>query len=106
MIQIFDITEDTELLPIVLHLNNLSPMYKKWPHTEQTRWRVHAKWFDLLEQVLEFQNYIQEWYKVIATIASQVAISASLSSPAMMKDRETRRTERARTKVSTSSRPG
>jgi hypothetical protein len=29
LIRIFDITEDTELLPIVLHLNNLRPMYKK-----------------------------------------------------------------------------
>jgi hypothetical protein len=67
---------------------------------------LHAERIDLLEQVLEFQKYIQERYKVIATIASQVAISASLSSTAMMKARETRRTERARTEVSTSSRPG
>jgi hypothetical protein len=29
LIWIFDITKDTELLPIVLHLNNLRLMYKK-----------------------------------------------------------------------------
>jgi hypothetical protein len=35
LIRIFDIAKDAGLLPIILHLNNKSPGYKKRPHAEQ-----------------------------------------------------------------------
>jgi hypothetical protein len=34
LLRTFDITEDAGMLPIVLQLNNLWPMYEKWPHGE------------------------------------------------------------------------
>jgi hypothetical protein len=34
LLRTFDITKDAGMLPIVLHLNNLWHMYKKWPHGE------------------------------------------------------------------------
>ncbi len=54
LIHIFDNAEDARLLHIFMHLNNLRPMYEKWPHDEQTRWWVHAEGFSLLNQFLEF----------------------------------------------------
>jgi hypothetical protein len=34
----FDIAEEARMQPIILHLNNLWPLYKKWLHGEQTKW--------------------------------------------------------------------
>ncbi len=53
-----DLLFHIRLLHILMHLNNLRPMYEKWPHNEQTRWWVHAEGFSLLKQFLEFQKYI------------------------------------------------
>jgi hypothetical protein len=50
MIRTIDIAKDTGMLPIVLHQNNLRPMYKNWPHGEQARWWTHAEKFNILEQ--------------------------------------------------------
>jgi hypothetical protein len=38
LIWTFDIAEEAGMLPIILHMNNLRPMYEKWPHGEQARW--------------------------------------------------------------------
>jgi hypothetical protein len=54
LIRIFDIAKDAGLLPIILHLNNKCPGYKKRPHAEQIQWWVYAEGFDLLEQPPEF----------------------------------------------------
>jgi hypothetical protein len=45
----FDIAKDVGMLPIVLHQNNLQPMYEKWLHGEQAKWWTHAKRFDILD---------------------------------------------------------
>jgi hypothetical protein len=37
LIQTYDITEEAGMLPIVLHLNNVRPMYEKWLHGEQAK---------------------------------------------------------------------
>jgi hypothetical protein len=34
LIRTFDIAEEARMLSMVLHMNNLRPMYKKWPHGE------------------------------------------------------------------------
>ncbi len=38
LIRTFDIAEDAGMLPIVLHQNNLQPIYERWPSGEQARW--------------------------------------------------------------------
>jgi hypothetical protein len=38
LIRTFDIAEEAGMLPVVLHMNNLRPMYEKWPHCEQAKW--------------------------------------------------------------------
>jgi hypothetical protein len=37
LIRTFDIAEEAGMLPVVLHMNNLRPMYEKWPHGEQAK---------------------------------------------------------------------
>jgi hypothetical protein len=34
LIRTFDIAEEARILSVVLHMNNLRPMYEKWPHGE------------------------------------------------------------------------
>ncbi len=60
LIRTFDIAEEARMLSVVLHMNNLRPMYKKWPHGEHARWWTHAEWFDIMLQPLEFRHYIME----------------------------------------------
>ncbi len=45
LIQAFDIAENTRMLPIVLHQNNLRPMYETWMHGEQAKWWTQTEWF-------------------------------------------------------------
>jgi hypothetical protein len=35
LIRTFDIAEEAGMLPVVLHMNNLRPMYEKWLQGEQ-----------------------------------------------------------------------
>jgi hypothetical protein len=37
LIRTFDIAEEAGMLPVVLHMNNLRPIYEKWPHGEQAK---------------------------------------------------------------------
>jgi hypothetical protein len=76
LLRTFDIAEEAGMLPIVLHQNNLWSMYENWPHGEQAKWCTHAKRFDIMDQPEEFRRYINSWYYVVATLASQVAISS------------------------------
>jgi hypothetical protein len=46
LIRTFDMAEEAGMLPVVLHMNNLRPMYEKWPHGEQAKWWTHAERFD------------------------------------------------------------
>jgi hypothetical protein len=48
----FDITEEAGMLPVVLHQNNLRPMYRKWSHGEQAKWWTHAERLDIMDQNL------------------------------------------------------
>jgi hypothetical protein len=64
----FDIAEEAGMLPIILHTNNLRPMYKKWPHGEQAKWWTHAERFDIMQQPLEFRRYIMDRYKVVGHV--------------------------------------
>ncbi len=73
----FDIAKDAVMLPIVLHQNNLRPMFEKWLHGEQARWWTHAQKHDILDQPVAFRGYIRMRYQVVATLASQAAISAA-----------------------------
>jgi hypothetical protein len=41
LIRTFDIAEEAGMLPVVLHMNNLQPMYEKWPHGEQAMLWTH-----------------------------------------------------------------
>jgi hypothetical protein len=80
LILIFDIAKDAGMLPIVLHQNNLQPMYpmyEKWLHGEQAMWLTHAEWFNILEQPAELRRYIRARYQVIATLASRVMVSTA-----------------------------
>ena len=63
------------MLDIPLHVNNMQPMFEKWPHAEQTRWLVKAAGMSLQSQPVEFRKHIREQYQVVATIASQAAIT-------------------------------
>jgi hypothetical protein len=38
LIRTFDITEEASMLLIMLHQNNLRPIYEKWLQGEQVRW--------------------------------------------------------------------
>src|SRR5450830_463615 len=75
LIRTFDIAKDAGMLDIVLHINNMRPMFEKWPHAEQTRWWVKAAEMTLQEQPAAFRRHVRERYQVVATIASQAAIS-------------------------------
>jgi hypothetical protein len=76
LLRIFDIAEDSGMLPI-LHQNNLRPMYEKWLHGDQARWWTHAEKADILDQSEEFCRYIRGRYYLINMLASQVAISSN-----------------------------
>ncbi len=65
------------MLPVVLHMNNLRPMYEKWPHGEQAKWWTHAELFDAMQQLLEFRRYIMGRYRVVATLASHMVIAST-----------------------------
>jgi hypothetical protein len=82
LIRTFDIAEEAGMLSVVLHMNNLRPMYEKWPHGEQARWWTHAERFDIMQQPLEFCCYIMEHYRVVATLASNMVISSTTRSNA------------------------
>src|SRR5450830_620561 len=75
LIRTFDIAKDAGMLDIVLHINNMRPMFEKWPHSEQTRWWVRAAELTLQQQPAAFRRHVRERYQVVATIASQAAIS-------------------------------
>ncbi len=77
LIRTFDIAEEAGMLPVVLHMNNLRPMYEKWPHVEQAKWWTHAERFDVIQQPLEFRCYIQGRYRVVATLASHMVIASA-----------------------------
>jgi hypothetical protein len=64
------------MLPIVLHMNNLRPMYEKWPHGEQAKWWTPTERFDIMQQPVEFHWHIMDWYHVVATLASHMVISS------------------------------
>jgi hypothetical protein len=80
LIRTFDIAEEAGMLSMVLHVNNLRPMYEKWLHGEQARWWTHAERFDIMQQPLEFRRYIMERYRVVATLASNMVISSTTRS--------------------------
>jgi hypothetical protein len=44
-----DIAEEAGMLPIVLHMNNLRPMYEKWSHGVQAKWWTHAERYDIVQ---------------------------------------------------------
>jgi hypothetical protein len=77
LIRTFDIAEKAGMLPVVLHMNNLRPMYEKWSHGEQAKWWTHAERFDVIQQPLEFRRYIQGRYRVVATLASHMVIAST-----------------------------
>jgi hypothetical protein len=77
LIRTFDIAEEAGMLPVVLHMNNLRPMYEKWLHGEQAKWWTHAERFDVIQQPLEFRRYIQGRYRVVATLASHMVIASA-----------------------------
>jgi hypothetical protein len=77
LIQTFNFAEDADILPIVLHQNNLRPMYEKWLHGEQARWWTHAERYSILEQPVEFMQYIRARYQVVVPLACQAAISTA-----------------------------
>jgi hypothetical protein len=77
LLQTFDISEDSGTLPIILHQNNLQPMYEKWPSGEQAKWWTHAARFHILDQPKEFRQYIRNQYYVFAMLASQVPIRST-----------------------------
>jgi hypothetical protein len=64
------------MLPVVLHMNNLRPMYEKCPHGEQAKWWTHAERFDVMQQPSEFRRYIMGRYRVVATLASHMVIAS------------------------------
>jgi hypothetical protein len=76
LLRTFDIAEEVEMLPIVLHQNNLRPMYKKWPNGEQPKWWTHAERLDIMDQTEEFCWYIKNHYKV-SLRASRVSLYSS-----------------------------
>jgi hypothetical protein len=80
LIRTFDIAEEAGMLPVVLHMNNLRPMYEKWSHGEQAKWWTHAERFDIMQQPLEFSCYIMERYRVVATLASNMVIASTTRS--------------------------
>jgi hypothetical protein len=53
LIRTFDIAKDATMLPIVLHQNNLLPMYEKWPYREQARQSTHSEIYNILEPPAE-----------------------------------------------------
>src|SRR5450830_956854 len=75
LIRTFDIAEDAGMLDIVLHINNMRPMFEKWPHSEQTRWWVRTAEMTIQQQPAAFRRHVRERYQVVATLASQAAIS-------------------------------
>ncbi len=77
LIRTFDIAEEAGMLPVVLHMNNLRPMYEKWPHGEQAKRWTHAERFDVVQQPLEFRCYIQGRYRVVAMLASHMVITSA-----------------------------
>ncbi len=77
LIRTFDIAEEAGMLPVVLHMNNLWPMYEKWPHGKQAKWWTHAERFDVMQQPLEFRRYIMKRYRVVATLASHMVIAST-----------------------------
>ncbi len=77
LILTFDIAKDAGMLPIVLHQNNLQPMYEKWLHGEKAMWWTYAEWFNILEQPAELRKYIRARYQIIATLASRVTVSTA-----------------------------
>jgi hypothetical protein len=74
LIQTLDIVEDSGMLPIVLHQNNLRLMYEKWQHYEQTSVRQirSGSASSILDQPAEIRR-IWTRYQVIATLASRAA---------------------------------
>jgi hypothetical protein len=80
LIRTFDMAEEAGMLSVVLHMNNLRPMYEKWPHGEQARWWTHAERSDIMQQPLKFCRYIMERYRVVATLASNMVISSTTQS--------------------------
>jgi hypothetical protein len=86
LIQTFHIAKEGRMLPIVLHMNNLRPMYEKWSQCEQARWRSHAERFDLKQQPKRFRRFILTRYHVVAMLASHVAISSTTSRGGCQKD--------------------
>jgi hypothetical protein len=85
LIRSFDFAEEARMLSVALNMNNLRPMYEKWPHGEQARWWTHAERFNIMRQLLEFCRYIMEWYRVAATLARNMVI-ASMTRSCTQKD--------------------
>ncbi len=67
------------MLPIILDMNNLRPMYEKCPRGEQARWWTHAERFNPMQQPEEFRQFILTQYHAVAMLASHVAISSTIS---------------------------
>ncbi len=80
LIRTFDIAKEAGMLSVVLHMNNLRPMYEKWQHEEHAKWWTHAERFDIMLHLLEFRRYIMERYRVVATLASNTVIALTTQS--------------------------
>jgi hypothetical protein len=85
LIRTFDVAKEAGMLPVMLHMNNLRPMYEKWLHGEQAKWWTHVERFDIMQQPREFRCYIMGQYRVVATLASNMVI-ASTTWSSMQKD--------------------
>ncbi len=80
------------MLLIMLHQNNLRPIYEKWLQGEQVRWWTKSERLNILVQPVEFRRYIQTRYLVPATMANQPASStANKSSGREIDDQSLRR---------------
>jgi hypothetical protein len=63
------------MMPVVLHVNNLKQMDRKWPAGEQTRCWVAAEGILLMDQPEAFLKFIEARHPVISMLASQEAIA-------------------------------
>jgi hypothetical protein len=75
LLRTFDIAEEAWMLPIILHQNNLRPMYKKWPHGP--KWWTNAERFNIMDQPMEFHWYIKNRYYVVAIAISSMGKGGS-----------------------------
>jgi hypothetical protein len=58
LLHILEHARESGMMPIILDINNLKVMYKKWLASEQTRWWMAAAEILPMNQPEEFLKYI------------------------------------------------